>query len=243
MKVARPISDGGADEVRCKTIKALTATMRGMSSQTGARMVTGTLIEDALRKLAEECVGIDWELVYNELGITLDPRFDLSEIAGARKVPVMPSVTIPHIITCLKGNGCGVDSRLDPCLVVDKGRVGEQPYLVVVSEDSSGLSGRSRAQTKEKGIVEPTLREWLLFQLGYVLCTGRPWGRQVFIRCGSSEYVAKGERSSPGVNRNPLPDGCAPQLMLGLFGEQNEWQYLSTRSVIRTTNLELIKIG
>lgn len=237
MKVANPIGDGGKDQLRFKTLGALTVVMGGMSKQTSERMRAGDAIEVALRKVAQECTGIDWEYVYNELGIKLDNRFDLSEIAGTRKIPVMPMVTVAHIITYLKANNCHVNptpEKLDLGLISDHPSVPVGPYMAVVHETPSALNRKSRVETKKESLVEPTLKEWLLFQLGYVLCSGEPWGQQAFIRCGSSEVVLGKKICNPSVSRTPLPeDTDYSALMIACHSEDTEWGYLLTRAVTR----------
>lgn len=239
MKVANPIGDGGKDQLRFKTLGALTAVMGGMSKQTAERMRAGDAIEVALRKVAQECTGIDWEFVYNKLGIKLDNRFDLSEIAGTRKIPVMPMVTVAHTITCLKANNCHVKpkpEKLDLGLISDHPSVPVGPYIAMVHEAPSALTRKSRLETKKESLVEPTLKEWLLFQLGYVLCSGEPWGNKAFVRCGSSEIISGGMIFNLGVNRSPLPDDTGySALTIACISEITEWEYLFTRAVTRVT--------
>ncbi len=237
MKVANPIGDGGKDQLRFKTLGALTAVMDGMSKQTAERMRVGNAIEEALRKVAQESTGIDWELVYNELGIKLDTRFDLSEVVGMRKIPMMPQVTMAHTITCLKANNCHVNpshEKMDFSLIKDDASVPVRPYLAVVHESSSGRTNQSRLKTKKESLAEPTLNEWLLFQLGYVLCSGEPWGRQAFVRCGGSEIILGKEVCNPSVNRSPLPENTEyASIMIACHSENMEWGYLYTRPVTR----------
>ena len=230
MYVANPIGTGGADQLRFKTLGALTAVMGGMSSQTAERMRAGDAIEKALREVAHNCLGIDWEYVYNELGIKLElSRFNLCEVAGVRKIPMMPEVTVAHTIACLKANKCGVlltPTNLDLGLVRSGRAVNDRPYLVTISDCPLGEE-KSRLETKVMGILEPTLNEWLLLQLGYVICSGFPWGNNGYVRCGNSEigFPGRGGIGNPSVSRHPSG------LIIAVHGEDMKWGYLSTMPV------------
>lgn len=234
MEVARPITEGGKDQLRFKILGELTAVMGGMSSQTAERMRAGDAIKKALQKLAHDCIGIDWELVYNKLGIKLDGGFDLSEVAGIRKIPVMPRATEARVARCIIENGCPVDTHLLGEHSLGSISSCAESYMVRIS-DYPGGAGLSRLDTKARSINEPTLVEWLLLQLGFVICSGRPWGDQHYVRCGGSQITDPEGIRNPFVSVPLLPPGCRAKIEIGTFREDKKNEYLYTFQVTGTT--------
>jgi hypothetical protein len=240
MKTANPgKSARSVDELRFKVLRALTNVVENVSPQTIERMRIGSAIEDALARVAVECVGIDWDLVYSQLGLILDKRFDLTEIAGVRKIPMMPEVTTSLLIACLEQAGCGVDLRIQAGTAVHSDdrldRICRNSYVAAFPDHlGRPLSGKTKAETEALGVNEPRLEEWLLFQYGYFLGVGDFWDNQVFIRCGGSFVFASGEKVYPAVCRPVRPDNYPVKaLKICLHAADMDWNYQTTRPVTR----------